>query len=86
MSVGVDAPRNDHPTRGVNDSGAPGDIQVEANLLDDLVLDVNIRSLTAILIDHHPSFDEDPERTSEPRKTIPSVTCCESSGDEGREA
>ena len=61
------------------------------DLLDDLVLDVDVRSLTAILIDDQPSFDEDPEKTSELMKTIYRVlvvvgTCCESSGDEGREA
>ena len=72
MSVGVDAPRNDQSARGVNGPGAPGDVQVEPDLLDDLVLDVDIRPLTAILIDHHPSFDEDPEKISELMKPIPS--------------
>ena len=60
VGVGVDAAGDDELARGVDDPGAPGDLEVEADLLDGPVLDVNIRSLSAIFIDHLAPLDEDP--------------------------
>ena len=62
MGVSVDPPGYDHPARGVNDPGAPRNLQIKANLFDDLVLDVDVRSLASILIDDHSPLDEDPEK------------------------
>ena len=60
MGVGVDAAGDDELPRGVDDPGAPRDLEVEADLLDGPVLDVDIRSLSAILIDDLAPLDQDP--------------------------
>ena len=62
VGVGVDTAGYDELARGVDDPSAPGDLEVEADLLDGPVLDVNIRSLTAIFIDHLAPLDEDPAK------------------------
>ena len=60
MGVGVDAAGDDEFARGVDDPRPPGDLEVEADLLDGPVLDVDIRSLPAILIDHLAPLDQNP--------------------------
>ena len=62
VGVGVDAAGDDELPRGVDHPGAPRDLEVEADLLDGLVLNVDIRSLTAILIDNLASLDQDPDK------------------------
>ena len=89
MGVGINAPGYHQPTRGVDDPCSPGDLQIETNLLDGLVFNVDVRSLSSILVDDHSSLDEDPDkRIIMTRLDLPpQPTCSESSGDDvGREA
>ena len=60
MGVGVDTAGDDELAGGVDDPRAPWDLEVEADLLDGPVLDVDIRTLPAILIDDLAPLDQDP--------------------------
>ena len=60
MGVGVNAPGDDELPRSVNDPGAPRDLEVEADLLDGPILDVDIRSLPAILVNDLAPLDQNP--------------------------
>ena len=73
VRVSVDAPRYDQTACGVNGPRPARDIQIEANLLYDLVLNVHIRSLSSILVDDLSSFDEDPDNTRYEKKGRTSV-------------
>lgn len=57
MGVGVDTTRYDHLPGGINHPGSSRNLKIEANLLDDLVLNVNICPLSSILVDNLTSFD-----------------------------
>lgn len=60
VGAGVDAPRDDELAGGVDDLGPPGDHQLAAHLLDDPVLDVDVRLQRAVVVHHLPPLDEDP--------------------------
>ena len=61
VSVGVNTTGYHQLPTTINDSDTTWHLQVESNTLDVLVLDVDICSLSSILIDHLPTFDQNPE-------------------------
>lgn len=60
VDAGVDAPRQDQFSRGVDDFCSARDHQLLSHLLDDAVLDVDVGILGAVVIDHLPSLYQDP--------------------------
>lgn len=60
VDAGVDAPRQDQFSRGIDDFRSARDHQLLANLLDDAVLDVDVGILGAVVVDHLPSLYQDP--------------------------
>lgn len=60
VDAGVDAPRQDQFSRGVDDFGSARDHQLLPHLLDDAVLDVDVGVLGTVVVDHLPALDQDP--------------------------
>ena len=60
VGVGVNAPGDDELPRRVDDPRSAGDFEVEADLLDGPILDVDIRSLPAILVNDLAPLDQNP--------------------------
>lgn len=60
VDAGVDAPRQDQFSRGVDDFGSARNHQLLPHLLDDAVLNVDISILGAVVVDHLPALYQDP--------------------------
>lgn len=62
VDAGVDAPREDQFSRGVDHFGSTRDHQLLSHLLDDAVLDVDIGLLGAVVVYHLAALYQDPDR------------------------